>query len=418
MKILQKVLMAVAALGLLAAAGCKQPLDLSLQRNRIFLLGRLLVGQTCDVRVIWRKAPQDTAPVTVTADLRQIGGEAGQVLTESGNGTWRWSGQVMPDTVGERLITITAIDSQGQKQDVRKRFRVFDTDKAIAIEAGGWYANALKADGTVVAWYYDDGSRVVTPVGLIDITAIAAGYFHSLALKTDGTVAAWGCDNVYFQDYIHGQCDVPAGLTDVVAIAAGYAHSLALKADGTVVAWGAYTDDYVSFIPIYVPAGINDVVEIAASRGVTRRSAAVKADGAVAPWPDNYTLRDVVSVSLGTYFDLAVKSDGTVVEIYSEEQPLLPMRVGKLTAKAAATGEWNNIALQEDGSVVLWANQSGGDRLFGTMVFHRLNNIVAVAAVANSVNYLALTGDGSVISWAELWTQAALNKLPVPVELE
>jgi alpha-tubulin suppressor-like RCC1 family protein len=418
MKTLQKVSIAFVALALLSAAGCTQPLDLSIQRNRIFLMGRLLVGQTCDVRVTWRKAPNGPAPVTVTADMSEIGGTAEQELVAGDNGTWRWSGQVAPDASGERLITITALDSQNQKTDVSKRFRVFDTDKAIAIDTGGWSAVALKADGTVVEWNFDDGIRLTPPAVITDITAIAAGYFHRLALKTDGTVAAWGCDNVYFQNYVYGQCDIPAGLTDVVAIAAGYAHSLALKADGTVVAWGAYSD-YVSFIPMYVPQELTDVVAIATSNGVDgMRSVAVQADGAVMPWPHSYMLSDVVSVSVGNYFDLAVKSDGTVEQIYSEKPLRLPIRAGRLKATAVDSGDWNDIVLQEDGSVVIWANQSGGNQLFGTMVFHRLNNIIAVSAVGNSENYLALAEDGSVISWKEQWTKNLLNKLPVPAEVE
>jgi alpha-tubulin suppressor-like RCC1 family protein len=41
------------------------------------------------------------------------------------------------------------------------------------------------------------------------------------ALKGDGTVVAWGRNDL-------GQTNVPAGLNTVVAIAAGHAHSLAL----------------------------------------------------------------------------------------------------------------------------------------------------------------------------------------------
>ena len=62
--------------------------------------------------------------------------------------------------------------------------------------------------------------------------AVAAGGIHSLALKADGTVAAWGYND---------QRPVPTclpGLSGVVAVAAGATHSLALKADGTVVGLG------------------------------------------------------------------------------------------------------------------------------------------------------------------------------------
>jgi len=93
MKTVQKVFLAVAALGLLAAAGCKEFNPLVQQRNRIFIMGRLLVGKTCDVRVIWRKAPDDPAPVTVSADLSESGG-------------WAWW-RLLPSKTARRSISET-----------------------------------------------------------------------------------------------------------------------------------------------------------------------------------------------------------------------------------------------------------------------------------------------------------------------
>jgi hypothetical protein len=60
---------------------------------------------------------------------------------------------------------------------------------------------------------------------------LAGGGGHSLALRPDGTVVAWGWND-------DGQTNMPAGLKDVVQVAAGEKHSLALRADGTLVAWG------------------------------------------------------------------------------------------------------------------------------------------------------------------------------------
>ncbi|MST01202.1 MAG: hypothetical protein EXS29_07820, partial [Pedosphaera sp.] len=52
---------------------------------------------------------------------------------------------------------------------------------------------------------------------------------------------------------------VPAGLSGVVAIAAGGWHTVALKQDGTVVAWGENYKGQTT-----VPAGLSGVVAIAA----------------------------------------------------------------------------------------------------------------------------------------------------------
>ena len=50
---------------------------------------------------------------------------------------------------------------------------------------------------------------------------------HSMALRADGNVLSWVYNN-------SGETNVPADLSNVVAIAAGGMHSLAVKADATV----------------------------------------------------------------------------------------------------------------------------------------------------------------------------------------
>ncbi|MCM8828510.1 MAG: hypothetical protein NC902_04400, partial [Candidatus Omnitrophica bacterium] len=66
----------------------------------------------------------------------------------------------------------------------------------------------------------------------------------------------------------------------IKAIAAGWAHTVALKGDGTVVAWGDNWDGQC-----YVPAGLTNVVAIAAGGAHT---VALKGDGTVVAWGDNW----------------------------------------------------------------------------------------------------------------------------------
>ena len=78
---------------------------------------------------------------------------------------------------------------------------------------------------------------------LKDVSDIAAGGYHNLALKNDGHVWAWG-----FNDFgqtgqrslagIESCARQVPGLDHVTHVAAGDSFSLALKADGTVWAWG------------------------------------------------------------------------------------------------------------------------------------------------------------------------------------
>lgn len=76
-----------------------------------------------------------------------------------------------------------------------------------------------------------DASADIPPGLSNNVAAISEGGFFAMALKKDGTVVAWGQNN-------RGQTDVPAGLSGVISISAGFDYALALKNDGTVVAWG------------------------------------------------------------------------------------------------------------------------------------------------------------------------------------
>jgi alpha-tubulin suppressor-like RCC1 family protein len=149
-----------------------------------------------------------------------------------------------------------------------------------AIAAGSSHSLALKEDGTVWAWGYNsdgqlgdgthgakaDSPEPVRVKDLEGVRAVEGGGWFSLALKDDGTVRAWGynqegelgngaagnakeakCENTSEPGdaQVRSSCtDSPtpvrvSGLDGVEAIAAGSVHALALKEDGSVWAWGA-----------------------------------------------------------------------------------------------------------------------------------------------------------------------------------
>jgi alpha-tubulin suppressor-like RCC1 family protein len=143
--------------------------------------------------------------------------------------------------------------------------QVGNLSEVEAIAAGSSHNLALKSDGTVWAWGNNTNGRESplfgsisgqlgdnelprssTPVqvgGLPDgIEAVAAGLAYSLALKDDGTVWAWGFNDVgQLGDGTSTDTSTPvrvSGLDGVRAIAAGGSNGLALNDDGTVWAWG------------------------------------------------------------------------------------------------------------------------------------------------------------------------------------
>src|SRR6187402_3273024 len=67
---------------------------------------------------------------------------------------------------------------------------------------------ALKADGTVVGWGFNQWKQAYVPAGLNNVKEIDANENNSIALKTDGTVVAWGYDG-------YGANTIPVGLVNV-----------------------------------------------------------------------------------------------------------------------------------------------------------------------------------------------------------
>jgi alpha-tubulin suppressor-like RCC1 family protein len=130
----------------------------------------------------------------------------------------------------------------------------------IAISAGGAYCLALKSDGTLLSWGSDGKGQlgddavsankyvpVLVNPEASNITAIAAGDSHSLALKSDGTLLSWGWDDSGQLGDDSAPADkfmpvVISQASNIVAIAAGQIHSVALKSDGTMLSWGRDTE--------------------------------------------------------------------------------------------------------------------------------------------------------------------------------
>ncbi len=228
--------------------------------------------------------------------------------------------------------------------------------------AGAMHSLALFADGTVAAWgdndfgQLGDGTNLHRnlPVGVLDlggpVRAIAAGGFHTLALLTDGTVIAWG-NNASGQlgDGTIINRMRPVAITGfngtVVAIAAGGAHSLALLADGSLVGWGYNANGQLgdgTNTTKLVPTPVRDlggpVVRIAAGGS---HSLALLADTRVQSWGYN---------GMGQ------------LGIGSTNGSLKPLTVGLLGAgvKSIAAGKHHSLALQNDGSVKSWGDNTRG----------------------------------------------------------
>ncbi len=146
---------------------------------------------------------------------------------------------------------------------------------ARAVAAGWGHAASLRKDGTVYCWGFPPVPPYMSPMypppGLSGVSAVAAGREHCVALRSNGTVVCWGKPPVNYP----GLLTPPENLSNVVAIAAGTYHTLALQAGGAVVGWGFNQE------PAQIPADLTNAVAIAAG---DLWSMAFTADGRIVTW--------------------------------------------------------------------------------------------------------------------------------------
>lgn len=199
-------------------------------------------------------------------------------------------------------------------------------------------------------------------------------------------------------------------LSNAAMISAG-THSLALRTDGTVVGWGWNSSGEVRGEKTPFPAWTNgvvringhvlsNVVSIAASRTF---SLALKKDGSVATWGENYVPKDLTLLRIASdeSHSWGLKQDGTVVGWWRENSPSYGLLTAKNVSNAVAIavgsapqGGTRGVALKNDGTVINW----GGETIYKDATPPAgLSNVVAVAAGYNHT--LALTRDGTVTGW-------------------
>jgi len=298
--------------------------------------------------------------------------------------------------------------------------KVSNLGNVRTVRAGFDHSLALKEDGTVWAWGYNGAGQLgngtfddsTTPVEvktasgatLGSVKAIAVGSEFNLALKSNGTVWAWGYngDGQLGNGTFDGT-NVPmkvSNLSGIKAIAAGEYHSLALKEDGMVRTWGANGDGQLgngtfddSTTPVEVKtasgAALSSVKAIAVGGN---HSLAVKMDGTVRTWGDNFNGQ----LGNGTNDDRNVP-----VKVKTASGTTL----GGI--KAVAGGEYHSLALKEDGTVLAWGNNFNGQLGNGSSgldsdsnVPVQVSNLSGVKAIAAGYAHsLALKEDGTVRTW-------------------
>jgi alpha-tubulin suppressor-like RCC1 family protein len=285
-----------------------------------------------------------------------------------------------------------------------------------------------------------------TPVAASVLTSgvsqVSGGGSHCMALKTDGSVWAWGWNN--FGQLGIGNTtdsDVPlqvSGLSNVNKIYSGSNHNMALKNDGTVWTWGYNGSGQLgnnttnnSNTPIQV-TGISNVSKIAAGR---YHCLAIKNDGTLWSWGSNVygqlgngtntqskvpiqitSLANVIAIAAGEEQSLALKSDGTVwawgynnlgqLGTGNNTNSNVPVQITALsgiTDISTLLGD-HCIALKNDGTVYTWGynfyGQLGNNTTTSSNIpiqVSGLNNVTDVEAGGN--HCIVMKNDGSLWAW-------------------
>ena len=277
---------------------------------------------------------------------------------------------------------------------------VSNLSNVISVASGEYYSIALKGDGAVWTWGYGALGRLgngtnlnqdlpVQVMNLPSAYAISAGQTHGLAACSNGLVYAWG-DNLYGElgDGSNGSKYAPVqviGVSNVIALSGGESFSLALDAVGRVWAWGQ-----------------NNYGQLGRGYTSTKETNAMIVPG----------LENVVAISAGTAFALALQADGKLM-VWGRHEYGQAARgeydfranIGTATVQtnlsAIAAGSFHNLALQ--GDVVLAWGQNDNGQVGNNAVFDQptpvavTNGVQAVSG--GSSHSLALKTNGTLLAW-------------------
>ncbi len=226
--------------------------------------------------------------------------------------------------------------------------------------------------------------------------SLAAGGTHVLAIKSDGTLLAWGGDDfgkLGNNDDLHFNQNAPvavSGASDIVAVAAGQEHSLALKANGTVLAWGNDTGGQL---------GDNATLE--------DKPTPVVVSGA----------SNIIAISAGYYFSLALKSDGTMLawgnnsrgqlgdSVVKADKPTPVAVSGASDIVAIGAGSEHSLALKTDGTMLAWGLDVDGQLGDNVQLTDQplpvavMTSSIIVGISAGTNHSLAVTSSGNVLAW-------------------
>lgn len=346
---------------------------------------------------------------------------------------WAWgnnhNGQLGDNTTTQSTTPVQVLDSTGFE------FLTEITKIAVGVDVLDSSVYALKSDGTVWAWGFNGngelGDNTViekhlpvqvldsSGVGyLTDVVDIAAGEAYVLALKSDGTVFGFGWnDNGRIGDGTRIERHLPTKvvgvggsgyLADIISISSGFNSSYALKSDGTVWSWGVNSSGCLGdgsgaakITPVQVH-GVNNLgylTNVISVSGGNNAVSVLKSDGTVWSWGKN---------NVGQLGNNTTTSSNVPVQVLWLE--LADFNIGATTNVGVSGCVSDSYLLKSDGTVYAWGY---GGRLGDSTTVQR--NVPTQVHGVNNSGYLTdmtfvsggniagytIKSDGTVWSWGE-----------------
>ena len=316
------------------------------------------------------------------------------------------------------------------------------SDTWTTMYTGDYHTLAIKSDGTLWACGYNEygqlGLGYTTPATLplvdpvtfftqvgidTDWESVSGGYSHSVAIKTDGTLYAWGYNDngVLGVGSTAHHINYPTQVgTDAnwSSVTAAERHILALKSDGTLWAWGWNGDGQLgtfdAVTPVTSPVQIGTDTWTSISTGF-KHTIGVKSDGTLHAWGYNFygqlginnqtqmytptpvgTDTNWASVSAGRYFSTAIKSDGTLhtwgdnghgqLGLGHTDDMYTPTPVGTDTNwSSVTTGNFHTVATKSDRTLYAWGWNDHGQLGLGDTVERTSPQFVTIQLVTDII---------------------------------
>ena len=257
--------------------------------------------------------------------------------------------------------------------------------------AGGWnHTAAIKTDGTLWVWGYNDfgqlgtngGGSKSTPVttfaGGNNWKSVAGGWGTTAAIKTDGTLWLWGSGGL-LGDNTTTTRNIPvttfAGGTNWKSVSIGF-QTAAIKTDGSLWVWGlndkgqlGTNDTTVRRTPVTTFAGGTDWKQVSCGAEYT---AAIKTDGSLWTWGAN------------DYGQLGINESGNAT---NRTTPVTTFAGGN-DWKSVAAKQNSLAAIKTDGSLWTWGRNNSGQ--LGTN--NTTNRSTPVTTFAGGTNWKSAAG--------------------------